>query len=360
MSETPFGRATRQNLRQIDTLDFQLGGIVSRAIPRVGYLARIYLTFSGTLNVNLGGGTATLDQLGPWNMLSRLRVAANSGQDIYSLSGWMTYLLNQVANGADWDISDPEVTAARNYSPSIYAAGVASGNNNWRVPFIIPVALNEMSEAGVILLQNELSLTQLLLQCAPAIYNTAPTVAPVVVTGGATATLTGVFTPVVEYFAVPADEKARPDILWLHQCLEFTQPIAAVGDQQVNLLRDNIYLQILHSVILNGALNSTAIERLRLVINQSDTPYDLPLQSYLTLSRHRYHRDLPDGTFIHDLFYQGFPGFGGERDLLNGRATSELQSILTVASGTTLGSNPRIITATRQLVRLAEPPARAA
>jgi hypothetical protein len=70
----------------------------------------------------------------------------------------------------------------------------------------------------------------------------------------------------------------------------------------------------------------------------------------------RFHRDLPLGVFTYPLFDQGWPGFGDERDLVNGRATSELQSILTVASAATLGTNAsRINTITRQLVKLTTP-----
>lgn len=359
MSETPFGRSTRQNIRQIDTLDFQLGGIVSRAIPRVGYLARIYLLFNGTNTITLGGGTAALDAMGPWNMVARLRVAANAGQDIYSTSGWMNYLLGYTTWGPMSDIAVNPGTA-RSYAGTIYSAGVGAGANTWNVPYLIPLAMTEMAEPGLVLLQNELSLVQLSIQNTSAMFNTAGTLAPVLVTGAATSALTGTFTPIVEYFAVPASEGDRPDIMWLHQILEFTQPVAGTGDQQINLLRDNIYLQIIHSVVLNNALNTANVNRMKLVINQSDVPYDIPLSAYLMLQRHRYGFDLPVGTFIHDFLYQGIAGYGGERDLLNGRATSELQSILTIDAGATIGSNARIITCTRQLVRLAEPPSRAA
>ena len=61
------------------------------------------------------------------------------------------------------------------------------------------------------------------------------------------------------------------------------------------------------------------------------------------------------GAYFLDMFYQGIPGLGDERDILNGKATSELQLIPTVNSAATLGTNSRWNTISRQLVKLATP-----
>src|SRR6476646_6715589 len=94
MADTDFGKHSRQNFRPMNGLDFTASGRTSQPIPRVGYLGRIHIHFSGTLTVTLGGGTAALDALGPWNLCNRVRVQANSGQDIYSVSGYGAYLVD--------------------------------------------------------------------------------------------------------------------------------------------------------------------------------------------------------------------------------------------------------------------------
>lgn len=360
MAETPFGKHTRQNFRAMTTMDFAASGRVSQPLPRVGYLARIHVHFSGTLNVVLGGGTAALDVLGPWNACNRVRVQANSGQDIYSVSGYGAYLTDAVMTGG-W-LYDPSYESVLvPYDLRVYSVPTNAGNNTWEFGYTIPIALSEWSELGLILLQNEMAQTTLAYEFNP-VYSLVATQAPVLVTGAATATLTGTFTPTLEYFAVPADPAHRPDISWVHQIIEFTQPIGAVGDNTINLLRDNLYVQILLHQILNNAPNTADLDRLRLVINQSDTPIDFNNKPLLQVQRRWYHRDTPVGSFMLDFFNQGIPNYkAGERDLLNGRATSELQILATIASGAVLGSNAsRFNYIARQLVQLTTPPSRQA
>ena len=354
MSETPFGKNTRQNLRNMDALTYATAGRQTQAIPRTGYLARIHNHFSGTITVTLGGGSATLDTLGPWNALNRVRLQANSGTDIFNTSGYGAYLSN-VAFGPGKN-NQPDGSGLQtdlSNAAQVYAAPNSTGA--WEFGHTIPVAVNDMSELGLIMLQNEVTSVTLALEYASAVYSTTGAQAPLLVTGAATATLTGTITPLLETFSVPVDPTARPDISWIHQILEVTQSIAAVGDFTVNLVRENMYLGLLCYMILNNARNGTDLDRLRLVLNASDTPYDLYKKNALQLQRYRYGRDFPLGAYFLDMFYQGIPGLGDERDILNGKATSELQLIPTVNSAATLGTNSRWNTISRQLVRLATP-----
>lgn len=357
MNETPFGKNTRQNFRNMNTFTYATGGRETQPIPRTGYLARIHWHFDGTLTVTLGGGTAAVDALGPWNALNRVRLQANSGTDVYNTSGYGAYLQEiAFAEGVNAQPDDSGLPTDPSYSGNVFQAAASSGANTWDFGATIPVALNDMSELGLIMLQNEVTSVAVALEYASAIYSTTALQAPVLVTGAATATLTGTVTPMVETFMVPVEPAARPDIGWIHQILEAKQSVGATGDNAINLIRENLYVGVLLYFIANNALNTTAIDRLRLVLNQSDTPYDFYLTQLLQLQRRRYHRDLPLGTFFLDLFYQGIPGLGDERDILNGKATSELQLIPTVATGTTLGTNASSLNyITRQLVRLTAP-----
>ena len=356
MNETPFGKNTRQNMRNLDALTFLTAGRESKAITRTGYLARVHWHFNGTLTVTLGGGTAVLDSLGPWSALNRVRLQANSGTDVYNTSGWGAYL-QEICFGLRNTQPDSHGLAAAiaTESEEVYQALTASGAQTWDFGATIPVAVNDMSELGLIMLQNEVSSVALALEYASAIYSLTGAVAPVLVTGAATATLTGTISPMLETFMVPVDKAHRPDLGWLHQILEVRQAVTATGDNTINLIRENIYLGIILYQIFANARNSTGLDRLRLVLNASDTPYDYYKRNLLQLQRKRYGRDLPLGTFFLDLFNQGIPGLGDERDALNGKATSELQLIDTIATGTTVTATSTLNTITRQLVRLNGP-----
>lgn len=355
--ESPFGQNTRQTFIPTNPITYTQGQPVSIGLPRVGYLARIHWHFSGTLTVTLGGGTAALDVLGPWNLINRIRCIANSGQDIYSTTGYGNFLV-EVTRGPRGFAPQNSGFYNPGYNTRVFAAATASGANTWEWGLTIPVALNEESEYGLVLLQNEMSQVQFATEFNASIFSLTATAAPVLVTGAATATLTGTITPTLERFSVPADDMARPDITWLHQTLEFTQPVTNTGDNTINLYRDNIYVDLIHFLILNNAPDTLDIDRWRLQFNQSDVIYDFFNRPGLQLQRRRYDFDLPVGVVTYPLMDQGLAGFGDERDLVNGRATSELSSLITVASAATLGTNPRVSTIVRQLVHMDMPPTR--
>jgi hypothetical protein len=283
---------------------------------------------------------------------------ANSGTDVYNTSGFGSYLQAIAFGPGKNNQPDSHGLAATisTLSEQVYQAPVAAGANTWDFGNTIPVALNDMSELGLILLQNEVTSVALALEYANAIYSTTAGVAPVLVTGAATVTLTGTVTPLLETFMVPVDPAARPDLGWLHQILESRQVVAATGDNTINLIRENIYLGIVLYMLLANTRNGTDLDRLRLVLNASDTPYDFYKRQLIQLQRYRYGRDLPLGTFFIDLFNQGIPGLGDERDAPNGKATSELQLIATIATGATITATSTLNTITRQMVRLAGSP----
>jgi hypothetical protein len=242
------------------------------------------------------------------------------------------------------------------YNVRVYAVPAAAGANNWEFGLTMPVALNEESEFGLILLQNDLSQMQLTFEWNALIYSLTAGQSPLLVTGAATATLTGSVSPEVESFTVPADIKSQPDISVVHQTLEITQPVSAVGDNVVNLFRTDTYVDLLHFLQLNNAPNTLDIDRWRLQFNVSDTPYDFANRVGLQMQRRRFDFDLPNGVISYPLFDQGFAGFGDERDVINARSTSEFQSIVTIASGATLGANARLATIIRKLVAMEAPP----
>lgn len=359
MAETPFGQNTRQNFRDMNAFTFVASGREQEAIPRVGYLARIRLHFHGTITVTLGGGTAAIDVLGPHNILTRARVIANSGQDIYSTDGHGLYLVNRcMINGWDYDPASVRVAVA--YAGEVYQAAAAAGANTWDLNYTIPIALNDQSELGLILLQNRQAEVSLGLEYN-ALTSLTAAQAPILVTGAATAAATNAFWyPTLEYFSVPSNPKLRPDISWIHQIIEHQQTSITIGDNIIEHLKDNVYLQILHHMVLANAPNTTDAERLRFVLNTSDTPLDFTKRALLDKHRYDYHADLPVGVFMLDFFKQMIPGYGSRRDNVKGKAATELWTNFTIASGATIGSNARINTITRQIVKLMVPTTRVA
>ena len=351
-----FEQNTRQNLKPMGAMPFLAGGNQTQTLPRVGYLARLYVHVSLVTTVTVGTGTAAVSTKGPWNYINRVRLRANTVTDIFNTTGYGAFLMHDISNIA----RTPEASIGRSVagvSPQVFSNGAANGANAVEFGFTIPVALNDRDNAGMILLQMETITAQLSFDWAQPYGLTNES--PVVVTGNATASTVGNAYAMMELFSIPSQEADLPDLRTVHQVIETSYPVFGVGaDTVVNLMRANLYLRVLHYVTLNGALDTSFMDRMQLRYNNAETPYDLTRSMALQIQRARYGDDLPAGTYVFDMFYQGLPGFGGPRDIIAGGAVAELQSLISINSGATLGSGNNFVnTISQQIVNLNNPSA---
>jgi hypothetical protein len=346
---SPFDENTRQNLRDIPAITIA-GSRNQAVLPKTGFLARVHCHASGVLTVTLGGGTAALDVLGPWNLFNRVRVAINGGKEVFSASGNGAHIVDgnssrkYIPQDSGWK-TDPAHAAL------VYAAPTSAGANNWEFGFTIPIAPNDDEMLGGFIVQTEAAQSTLTFDFNQSIYSTSATVAPVLVTGAATATFTGSITPLVETFDIPADRSLWPPVQALHIINENSYPIGQTGDLYVDLLKDNVYLQIYKYIILNSAPTSMSFDRSKLIIQRNIFPYDYPQKSLLQLQRYRYGRDLEAGVLLDDFFYQGHPNYGSFRDAINAMDLTEFQNDVLISSGATLGSVAQV----RVISRMLEP-----
>jgi len=343
--------ATRQNFTELPSQTIQEGGRLYFTLPKVGLLAKLKLCISGTMTVTVGGGTATLADTGPWNFIKRIKLVANSGASIFDVSGYGCYLINNMQRYA---YSPASTLVDRSTGTELYSAGVTNGANTWKMCLDIPIAINDRDPIGLVLLQN--NATQMVLEVEFSEADGASAlVAPVVVASGATASFAGNASVMMEYFTVPRNAEDYPALNIIHQWLEVQDSVTSVGAFPKTLLRGNTYMRLMHYIRLNGALNTTDIDQLRILYNQSEVPYITKKMSQLSIQRSRYGFDLPKGTFVHDWYYSnGMPNLGTARDFINSANVTEFQSEVTIASGATLGSGNNFInTISEQLIRIA-------
>jgi hypothetical protein len=346
-----FQSATRQNITMLPSQVYSKEGKFVFTLPKVGLASRLFLMVKGTMTVTPGTGSASLSTKTGFNLIKRVRVLANSGASVFDVSGYGTYLINRVSKEHRPVIDS---IADGGTDSLVYAAGVASGANAWRLGLEIPIAVNERDPVGLILLQNNASQITVEVEMNPEIGATDDGAA-VKVTGDATAEFTnGSVMLGMEYFTVPRAKEDYPALNYLHQYLEESLSLNAAGVQTISLQRGNTYLSLMHYVIISGALNSAAVEKLRILYNQSENPYNLDAQLQLMLQRERYGSDLPIGTFIHDWYYSnGMTNLGNSRDMLNSANVTEFQSEITIASGTSVTpGTSKIATIKRQLIQI--------
>lgn len=347
-----FAQATRQKVAMIPGKAFAESGIIQINLPKVGLLARVFVHFTGTLTVTLGAGTAVAAPRSPWDLADRIRLLANTTLPLVDLSGFGVYMANLLTKwvGVESRIGSFAraftITDQAQYDPPAIAEvarfGVAAGANAVDFTYELPIALTETDPVGLIIAQNPQ--TTLTLEIRQGVIADLVTLA-----GGATATLTGDWEVAVEYFEAPADPTAMPDMTFVHTWTENRQAIQNTGIVPVRLLTGDTYLRIAHAVQLNGTLNRADVDRVRIVMNDSDVPYSLDRWAALYLQRRRYGKDLPEGVFVHDFFPSETP-----RDMVNSALYSDLRSELEIAAGATLGAgNNQVDTVFEKLVQVA-------
>lgn len=294
------------------------GGTVRWTLPRTGLLARVHLGIRGTVAGLSGGPNA----LGLASIIRRVRLTANSGIDIFNISGAGYHYLFRTMNELESDIV-PQSNAR---------SAVANGSFN--LDMVIPVQVNQRDPLGLIMLQSEQTMLELSID-----FEADGTV-------GTGTTVTCTVTPWLELFTVPVDQADWPPLNMIHQVLEDAQAVPAAGEFAYNWPRGNTYLQLIHGLGI-GVPGADAFTRYQLRVNQSEflmdvTPMFLDIErNFSTLSTR-----IP-GTIPVDL--AGSAGLGmydKMRDTINSQMVTDLASVIQASGAGTL------YTVRRQLVTL--------
>jgi len=290
-------------------------------LPKTGLLARIYLALRGTV----AGTVTTPNGLGMACIISRMRIQANSGIDIFNVSGaGYHYLLR---NSLESEYIDPVGQSN---------GTVAVSATTFNLDAVIPIALNMRDPTGLIMLQNEQTIVNLFIDWLAD---------GSVTTGGATTSLT-TGDAFLEVFTVPPDPKDWPPLNVIHQCLEDQQQIAAAGDFPYYWPRGNTYVGVYHGAGI-GAAGSDTFNKFAVRVNQSDYLQSTPVDFLDVEYRLQKGRARPaGGVFVDLLATSGLGCYGLARDMFNSALVTDLASVITATGAVTL------FTVRRQLVVL--------
>lgn len=304
-----FDAATRRKLVPMAAVARPVGGgTTSIQLPRTGLLARVYLLIRGSV-----AGTLTVpNAFGMSSIVRRVRLQANSGVDIFNMSGPGYHHLFR-------DMQELESDSIPNSN-----GRSAVTATTFNVDMVLPVAINQRDPIGLVMLQSEQTTLQLIID-----WEADATVA----TG---ATVTGTVTPYLELFTVPVDQNDWPPLTIIHQVLEDQAAIPAAGEFDYIWPRGNTYLQVIHGAgfAVAGADNWT---RAQLRLNQSDYLLDLT-PNFRDLEWQYTRLTLPrPGVIPFDLL--GSAGLGvydKTRDVINSALVTDLTTVLQASAAGTL------------------------
>ena len=347
-AKLPFQLFTRWIPEFLANLPITLGGAKQTLLlDNVGYGDMLVLHLKGTYTV----ATSPLVFLAgaPWNILSNINVQPPGLTPPVNLSGFMLHVWNLIEKNFAPFVDGVDL-AAQGIDVNAFDAGildvfpVALGAQTAHLWYVVPFHRSSMDVRGILPLGNK---TRTLLTLSIA-------AASDLVTTPANLTVPSFSVDVFQayYTAAPAGLNADPDPYWAVTYEELVQPIAALGDQVVNVEPNDSILAMTHYVVLNGVGDSADISTLSLRVNKSFYHQGLDAAFWAFVQRRRVGGALPVGVIAYDMDRFVDDGSLDMREWIHSQDVQSVQSTLRVPTGT-LGTNPRVITSIKRLVDLA-------
>lgn len=339
----PFRSGTRQRRAKVGAIAYAAAsGLTPLELPRVGMLSRLIVQFRGTVTLS---GAGALADLGPWNLLNRLKVNANIGSaSIVDLSGFGAFSVQDLVEEISFR-PDKGGSGDTAVNADIHAAPVAMGANTWVLTWIVPIAANSGKQFDLGLINLQAPETRVTVE-----LTTGNLLDPATLV---TAT-TGTFHVYYEYYEIPDPRAFALPPLALVRLIEEQQAIGAVGDNVYTVPRQGILLQMTHRVTLNAARGpDSSVDSFSIKFNKTDSVYQMERQWERILYRLFYGLNPNVGVYRWDFWHaESDVSAGDSRDAIDAEELSTLESIVTINSGATLGSNNNFLTSTRRIVQL--------
>jgi hypothetical protein len=353
-----FAKTRRLRIRQ-DGFSFPgVGGSYNKSLLQTGIIAGLWIKFSGQVVVTLGGGTAATTARWPYDLLKNVRFSANGQSNLINTGGWSLKAREMMQRG---DLSDRSVargiggaspgTSRTNGTLSLANEDWGLGQNvtaivgaptTYPVELVwwLPIAMDKVTLTGAIFAQT--SSTDLSLN-----IDFAPSADLFVLTGAATAVITGNLTVEAEVYTIPQMGDGNivvPDLSVFHSIIKTRFANPSLGMNEIRLAGQGIgrQLQRLWFRTFNGstpaplAMNATNYGQVGWRYGGNDTP-------------ETYNDGKALAEWDEDLFNVDFAtqqGYGildwcsehAFRDSIDEGAATELRLLMEIASGVSLTS----------------------
>jgi hypothetical protein len=373
-----FKHFTRRNRAQLATMTFAgYNDIQSRDLLQVGLNSRIDILVVGALTF-AAGATGTINDLWPGNLIRSIVLRSNEGTELYRTDGLTNLVLQKLrhrgeeisfqdrfatsttgkiklfrqANTGQSVIMTPGVSGTTALAPGVTAP--TTGTFPICMRYRIDLATDDDLRSGLLLLQNQSVRATLELQLGqPADWGftgTLPTIAT-----SFTATV------VQEYYSVPDDPKAWPDLTFVNRTISEVQPWTTSGEQIWRVPVSGIVYRLMRQYRSGGTTaqafmaaddpRNANFSQVRLTYGSTQTPEQEDARIHMLKQSDLYGRFLPDGIFVYD-FYAGGGSVELGFDPRDAYDTSNLTEFL-VAETTSVSppANSVIVNTRQELLR---------
>lgn len=355
-----FFRRTRRQTFPIKTIAFAgLGNTDNIPMLQTGIIAGLTVKFSGSLVVTLGGGTAATTSRWPYDLIRALRFSANGQSNLVNCSGGKLKARDIMARG---DLTDRGVSrgvggaspgtattqgtlslAAENWGVGQNVTAIVGAPTTYPVEleWYIPVAFDQVTLLGAIFAQTASTDLNIAIDWAP------PTDL-FVLTGAATAALTGTLVIEATVFSIPQGSDGSivvPDLSMFHSLIQSRWSTIANGDNEIRLAGQGVGRQLLRVFFQTWsgtiptasaplAVNATNYGPVKWLFGGNDTPEVLTDGQHLRYMNER----------LFDCDLGGVQGFGvwdfasenAFRDSVDEGAATELRLGLNIPNAVVL------------------------
>jgi hypothetical protein len=269
-----------------------LGSTDTVSILQTGVLSGLTIQFSGQLVVTLPTGTCATTGKWPYDMIRAARFSANGQSNLVNAHGSALKVREIMQRG---DLTDRGVVRGvngaspgtqvnqgtlslntENWGVGSNVTAIGAGTYQVELEWYVPVAFDDLQLIGAIFAQT--SATDLALA-----IDWAPPTDLFVLTGTATATLTGSVNVFAKLYTIPQSPTGDiiiPDLSVFHSLIESTAQNIAQGDNEVRMAGQGVGKQLMrvYGRVFNGAvpvplpLNSTNYGQLLWRFGGNDTP----------------------------------------------------------------------------------------
>ncbi len=321
------GVTERQLIQETSiTMPGQGGGRATGVLQRAGFLERLRLQTQAEYAqtaASVAPARSVKGSLG--SLVNRITLRASGLLPLYDATGLMTQVYNEVQNRDGSVLAPPAFVASPNGAGLSSAAsllqydapGTGVQTYTMKYPFEIQMAVplwvnGQKVEWGLWLLQNQT--VDLALEIN---YNAlaSTTAGPDFLYSGGTgltgsATLANCKTDVERsLYTVPASEKDYPDIGWVHQMVEYTQPFTG-NYSRFDIPKAGILLRAVvytEDTLANGAvpIESTDISQISWIYGANASPIVRPGKFVTQEFLQDYGRYAPKGAVVLDFYKWG-------------------------------------------------------
>lgn len=327
-------------------------------LPEVGYLQSLHLSqeVKGQFSVAPTGVDAFATVGGG---LSRVTLFVNSIGNLHDTDGFMLSVIT--ALDRQYKSGNGKVNSQASFSAT---PGTAAFDNKWY--YTIPLGLQLKNTPWPIGLF-QTALQNLSLRVIPRflpVQGVAGNPGTGLYTGGTvSAQASGQFQINEGYFDPISDPASQPYLGFIHRWTQWSVPLSASGDLQIQLPGQNYYVRLIFAIVTGAAnalaLDSTHLDRLRLMYGANLAPYDFDqtkneVTDYMAdLYGDQFVTSLPNGTYVLDFLTETHDN----QNWINAAATTNLRAVLTMDPAGTYTGGGYVNIAAEEIAPLALPAA---